>query len=116
MKGKNSSTGSDFELLRLDMLARQFPSIVQGCGQVVFAAEDDEARLSYASWRTEGDLFERASETGFKQYLMELVDCFIQYRVQTDQAKRKNSVVRIDRGSLMIEWLSNDDLLEAEGT
>ena len=116
MKGKNSSAGSEFELLRLDMLVRQFPGIVQGCGQVVFAAEDDEARLSYASWRTEGDLFERASETGFKQYLMELIDCFIQYRAQTGQTKRKIGVVRIDQGSLMTEWLSNDDLLESEGT
>ena len=116
MKGKASSTGSEFELLRLDMLARQFPGIVQGCGQVVFAAEDDEARLSHASWRTEGDLFERASETGFKQYLMELIDCFIQYRAQIGQAKRKNGVVRINRGSLMIEWLSDGDRLEAEGT
>lgn len=116
MKGKASSTGSEFELLRLDMLARQFSGIVQGCGQVVFAAEDDEARLSHASWRTEGDLFERASETGFKQYLMELIDCFIQYRAQTGQAKQKNGVVRIGRGSLVVEWLSNDDLLEVEGT
>lgn len=111
MKVCNSDTGNEFELLRLDMLARQFPDIVQGCGRVVFFAEDDEARLSYASWRTEGGLFERASEAGFKLYLMELLDGFIQYRAQIGQANRKQGIVRIDRGTIAIEWLPDDDLL-----
>jgi len=110
MKGFNSDTGNEFELLRLGMLARQFPDIAQGCGQVIFAAENDEARLSHASWSTEGDLFERASETGFKLYLMELLDGFIQYRAQIGQANRKQGIVRIDRGTITIEWLPDDSL------
>ena len=95
----------DFESLRLGMLLRQFPEHADGRCEVRFAA-DDEARLSHASWSTEGDWFVRA---GFKLYLMELLDSLIQYRAQCGQSCWKKGIVRISRGAMSIDWLVDDE-------
>ena len=99
-----------FESLRLGMLLRQFPELADFCGEVRFAACDEEARLTHASWSTDGDWFAQAGESGFKLYLMELLDSFIQYRAQCYQAPWQNGIVYIDAGSLRIEWLAKDDV------
>jgi len=82
-----------FERLRLHMLARQFPELVRAAGEVAFAAEDDEDRLIGATWSMENGLFSKASESGFKLYLMELLDIFIRYRAQSNYVPRKKGIV-----------------------
>jgi len=99
-----------FEAQRLSMLSQQFPDIAVGRGNVAFYAEDDEARLSHASWETEGELSVVAGESGFKLYLMEFLDSIIQYRAQCHQAPWQNGIVHIDPGSLRLEWLAKDDV------
>ena len=100
-----------FEATRLKMLAQQFPEIAEGNGTVVFHSEDHEARLSHARWTTEGNLFADAGKSGFKLYLMELINMFIQYRARCGQPRWKKGTVRIKQGVIEIEW-APDDLIE----
>lgn len=71
-----SNFDQTFESTRLAMLAKQHPDIVKEKGKVVFRAEDDEDLLCRASWRLEDDVFDQATESGFKLLLMELIDIF----------------------------------------
>lgn len=98
----------DFESLRLGMLLRQFPELADGRCEVHFAA-DDEARLSHASWSTDVAWFVEAGESGFKLYLMELLDSVIQYRAQCGQSRWKQGIVRISQGAMSIDWLVDDE-------
>jgi hypothetical protein len=97
----------DFESLRLGMLLRQFPEHADGRCEVRFAA-DDEARLSHASWSTNILWYLLASDSGFKTYLMEVLDSLIRYRAQCGRMPWKNGIVYIDAGSLRIEWFVDD--------
>lgn len=100
-----SNFDQNFESTRLGMLAQQHPDIVKTTGEVVFCAEEDEDRLSGASWTFENDVFDQASESGFKLHLMELLDSFIQYRGQCNELPKKEGVVRFGHGQMTIEWL-----------
>ena len=98
----------DFESLRLGMLLRQFPEHADGSCEVRFAA-DDEARLSHASWSTDVTWYVLANDSGFKVYLMELLDSLIQYRAQCGQSCWKKGIVRISQGAMSIDWLVDDE-------
>jgi len=98
----------DFESLRLGMLLRQFPEHADGRCEVCFAA-DDEARLSHASWSTNILWYVLASDSGFKVYLMELLDILIRYRAQCGQSRWKNGIVRISQGAISVDWLVDDE-------
>lgn len=87
------------------MLAKQYPEVVKANGKVVFCAEDNEARLSGTRWTVEDEIFEKATESGFKVHLIELLDNFIQYRDQCSALPKKEGVVRYGGGGLNIEWL-----------
>ncbi|AJY50443.1 hypothetical protein [Halomonas sp. KO116] len=100
-----SSFDQDFESTRLGMLAQQHPDIVNTTGEVIFCAEENEDRLSGASWTLEDDVFEQISESGFKLHLMELLDNFVQYRGQCNELPKKEGVVRFSGGELSIKWL-----------
>lgn len=100
-----SNFDESFENTRLVMLAQQHPDIVKGTGEVVFCAEDEEDRLSGASWSLEDDLFDQVSESGFKLDMMELIDNFIQYRGQCNELPKREGVVRFGGGEISIEWL-----------
>lgn len=95
----------DFEATRLAMLAKQYPEVVKENGKVVFCAEDNEARLSGTRWTVEDEIFEKATESGFKVHLIELLDNFIQYRNQCSELPKKEGVVRFSGGEISIEWL-----------
>jgi hypothetical protein len=100
-----SNFDQSFEHTRLNMLAQQHAEIVKTTGEVIFYAEEDEDRLSGASWRLEDDVFDEVSKSGFKLHLMELLDNFIQYRGQCNELPKKEGVVRFSGGELSIEWL-----------
>ncbi|MGO2318843.1 hypothetical protein [Vibrio parahaemolyticus] len=109
VKGKNmSSFDKNFEATRLAMLAKQHPNIVRVSGEVLFRAENEADRLSGTSWTVEDDVFEQATESGFKLHLVELLDSFIEYRGQCNEQPRKEGVVRFGGGNLSIEWLSDE--------
>ncbi|WP_328190264.1 hypothetical protein [Marinobacter sp. OP 3.4] len=94
-----------FEATRLAMLAKQYPEIVKANGKVVFCAEDNESRLSGTRWTVEDDTFVKATESGFKVHLIELLDNFIEYRGQCNELPKREGVVRFGEGGLNIEWL-----------
>ncbi|WP_417533008.1 hypothetical protein [Marinobacterium stanieri] len=95
----------DFEATRLTMLAKQYPDVVKSNGKVVFYAEDNEDRLSGTRWTVEDDIFEQATESGFKEHLIELLDNFIEYRGQFNELPKKEGIVRFGDSGLSIEWL-----------
>ncbi len=95
----------NFETTRLGMLAKQYPEIVKANGEVLFCAEDNKSRLSGTRWTVEDEIFEQATESGFKVHLIELLDNFIEYRGQCNELPKKEGVVRFGNGGLNIEWL-----------
>lgn len=95
----------EFETTRLAMLAKQYPDIVKANGEVVFCAEDNEDRLSGTRWKVEDDIFEQATESGFKVHLIELLDNFIEYRGKCAELPKKEGVVRFSNGKMNIDWL-----------
>lgn len=103
-----SNCDQNFEVARLAILAKQHPDIVKVSGEVVFRAEDNEDRLSGASWTLEEEIFDQISESGFKTHLMELLDIFIQHRGQCNELPKKNGIVRFANGEMNIEWLPGD--------
>ena len=92
----------DFETTCLTMLAQQYPEIVKATGEVIFCAEDNEDRLSITRWKIEDNIFEEATESGFKVHLIELLDNFIEYRGQYNELPKKEGVVRLGDGGLSI--------------
>lgn len=72
---------------------------------MVFCAEDNESHLSGTRWTIEDDIFEQATESAFKVYLIELLVNFIEYRDQCNELPKKEGVVRFGDGGLNIEWL-----------
>jgi len=61
--------------------------------------------LSGTRWTVEDEIFEKATESGFKVHLIELLDNFIQYRNQCSELPKKEGVVGFSDGGLNIEWL-----------
>lgn len=100
-----SNFDHNFEVARLDMLAKQHSDVVKVAGEVVFRAEDDEDRLSGTSWTLKDDIFDQVTDSGFKIHLIELLDNFIEYRGQCNKLPKKEGVVRFGGGDLSIEWL-----------
>ena len=95
----------NFEVTRLTMLAKQYTEIVKATGEVIFCAEDNEDRLSGTRGKVDSNIFEQATELGFKIHLIELLDNFIEYRGRCNELPKKEGVVRFGDGSLNIEWL-----------
>jgi hypothetical protein len=98
------SYDKEFEQTRLTMLIEQHPNIVHSKGEVIFGA-DDKNRLSGASWTLEDEVFDQISDSEFKLHLMELLDTFIAYRAQCNEFPRKEGIVWLSDGSMIIEWL-----------
>jgi len=100
-----SNFDKSFEATRLAMLAKQYPGIVKANGEVVFCAEDNEDRLSGTRWKVEDNIFEQATESGFKVHLIELLDNFIEYRGKCAEFPKKEGIVRFGNGQINVDWL-----------
>lgn len=74
---------------------------------MVFAAEQEEGRISGASWSFDGDYFAYFRDSGFKLKLMELLDQLIQYRAMHAASPWKEGIVWFRGGKLSIEWLEH---------
>lgn len=100
-----SNFDKSFEATRLAMLAKQYPEIVKANGEVIFCAEDNEDRLNGTRWKVDSNIFEQATELGFKIHLIELLDNFIEYRGKCAELPKKEGVVRFSNGKMNIDWL-----------
>lgn len=96
-----------FEPFRLNFLLRQHPEVEDMKGEVVFAAEQEEDRISGATWSFDGDYFAYFRDSGFKLKLMELLDTLIQYRAMHVASPWKEGIVWFRDGKLSIEWLEH---------
>ncbi len=97
----------DFEATCLAMLAKQYPEIMNADGKVVFCAEDNEDRLSGTRWKVEDDIFNQATESGFKVHLIELLDNFIEYRGKCAELPKKEGIVQFGNAQINVNWLPN---------
>lgn len=95
----------EFEQFRLNMMLEQYPRAGWMRGEVVFFAEDEEHRISHATWTFEDDDFAWLSESGFKLHLMELLDQFIQYRGSHCIEPMKKGHLNLGDRLITIEWL-----------
>jgi len=95
----------EFEQMRLEMLAMQYPDMVVVRGKVTFFAMDDEDRIAKTRWELEKDIFDELTDSGFKIHLINLLDDFIVYRARCKKSPRKRGVVSFENGVIGIEWL-----------
>ncbi|MDG4868663.1 hypothetical protein P8631_11690 [Guyparkeria sp. 1SP6A2] len=96
-----------FEPFRLNFLLRQHPEVADMKGEVVFASEQEEDRISGATWSFDGDYFAYFRDSGFKLKLMELLDQLIQYRAMHRASPWKEGIAWLRDGKLSIEWLEH---------
>lgn len=98
-----------FAQYRLTQLTDQLLSETSISGDIVFLADEDEGRISGATWRFEEADQAVLKESGFKFLLMELLDILIQFRLSQGYSETLNGIVHLDNSSPEIEWLTGDE-------
>lgn len=99
----------DFDQTRLDQLAGQFLEGSSAEGMVIFFSDSEDNRLDLSTWRIEEEDKARFKESGFKVYLLELLDSLLVYRARHNQPNASQGVIHINSGKLEIEWLSSKE-------
>lgn len=98
----------DFDQIRLDQLAGQFLEGSSAEGMVIFFSDSDDNRLDVSTWRIDDEDNAKFKATGFKIYLLELLDTLLVYRAQHNQRNASQGVIYINKGKLEIEWVSKE--------
>lgn len=95
-----------FDQYRLTQLTEQLLSETSISGDILFFADEEEDRISGATWRFNEDDQELLKGSDFKFMLMELLDILIQYRASLGNTDTLNGIVHLDRSSPHIQWLT----------
>lgn len=97
-----------FDQYRLTQLTDQLLSGTSISGDIVFFADEDEGRVSGATWQFEEEDQAWLRGSDFKFMLMELLDTLIQYRASQGESDTLNGVIHLDNSSPDIKWLTAD--------
>jgi hypothetical protein len=100
----------NFDQFRLDQLASQFLSGSSVQGKVIFFSDSDDNRLDVSTWRLDDEDYAEFKKSGFRTYLMELLDSLLVYRARHNQPNASQGVVHIDRGHLHLKWVSKEQV------
>jgi hypothetical protein len=103
---------SDFEGLRLSMLAKQYPEISSNECKFIFWADEKKSEFSHGTWICEDAVHEKIRESQFKMQFILLIENFIEYRAACNKFPQKEGVVRFGNEELEIEWVE-DGVAEA---
>lgn len=99
----------EFENMRLNQLSKQCLSDVEISGEVFFGALGKENRLDFTTWFFDNPDQDRIDSSGYKDFLMHLLDCLIIYRSNHEQENSRNGIVRIINSSASIEWIKDGE-------
>ncbi|MCE0734609.1 hypothetical protein LWH48_17775 [Halomonas sp. G15] len=101
----------DFDQYRLDQLASTHLSDRLAIGDIAFFADDD-GRLGKATWRLNDNAYKTLNDSGFKHYLMELLDSLIIYRKQHNKPNSSQGIIYVNGRKLNIEWVTPEEAFQ----
>lgn len=97
---------NDFEIMRLNQLAKQLSLPVDIQGTVEFGSIDSSGRFDYATWNLADDFLEELSSSEFKTLLEPLLDTFIQSRFSSlEPASDIRGLVTIQGSQFKLKWV-----------
>lgn len=99
----------EFENIRLNKLTKQCLSDMEISGEVFFGALGKENRLDFATWFFDNPSQEKIDSSGYKDFLMHLLDCLIIYRSSYAQEYSRDGIVTIKNSFASIEWIKDGE-------
>lgn len=99
----------EFESIRLNQLTNQFLSDMVISGEVFFGALGKENRLDFATLLFDKPSQEKIDNSGYKDFLISLLDCLIIYRSGHEQEFSRDGIVTIKDSFASIEWIKDGE-------
>lgn len=98
-----------FESIRLNQLTNQCLSDMEISGEVFFGALGKENRLDFATFFFDKPSQEKIENSGYKDFLISLLDYLIIYRSDHVQEFSRDGIVRIKDSFASIEWIKDGE-------
>lgn len=105
----NDFFDTNYESTRLNQLSKQCLSDVKITGEIYFGAIGGENRLDFASWFFNNEAQEKINESGYKDFLLNLLDSLIIYRSNHKQEFSRSGIVKIKESLASIEWIKDGE-------
>lgn len=99
----------EFESMRLNQLTKQCLLDMEISGEVFFGALGKENRLDFATFFFDKPGQEKIDNSGYKDFLMSLLDCLIIYRSSHGQEFSRDGIVKIKDSFASIEWIKDGE-------
>lgn len=99
-----------FEQSRLNLLTEQCLAGINISGEVIFGALEQENRHDFSNWYFSEHNEEVINTSGFKHYLIHLLDDLIIYRTAHNQELSRCGIVTISHSQASIKWVSDYEL------
>lgn len=100
---------TEYESTRLNQLSKQCLSGVKITGEVYFGAINGESRLDFSSCFFNDAEQEIINNSGYKYFLLNLLDSLIIYRSDHEQEFSRAGVVKIKESYASIEWIKDGE-------
>lgn len=101
---------ADYEQKRLNMLTEQCLAGTDISGEVIFGALEQENRHDFSTWNFNDRGEETINSSGFKHYLVHLLDNLMIYRSNHNQELSRCGVVTISHSKASIKWVSDYEM------
>lgn len=105
----NDIFDTNYESIRLNQLSKQCLSDANITGEIYFGAINGENRLDFASWFFNDVAQEKINESGYKDFLLSLLDSLIIYRSNHEQEFSRAGIVKIKDSFASIEWIKDGE-------
>ena len=102
----NDKPQTNFECYRIRQLLDQYSYDKHEVITIIFGTLFEEARLDYSTWSVSNIAYKQYKASGFFNLMQHLLDIFIQYKAQNQPANSYNCILRINRGEINMEWVS----------
>lgn len=99
----------EFESMRLNQLTKQCLSDMEISGEVYFGVLGKENQLDFATWFFDNPSQEKIDSSGYKDFLMRLLDCLIIYRSRHEQEYSRDGIVTIKDSFTSIKWIKDGE-------
>ena len=99
-----------FDQARLNQLAAQCLANNSAKGKVIFLSDSEDNTLDVASFRfDEPDAIEHLIASGFKTYLIGLLDTLLINRAEHNQPNASQGIVYVDGDRIDLKWVTRDE-------
>ncbi|HDY85888.1 hypothetical protein LCGC14_0997330 [marine sediment metagenome] len=108
----NNIFDDHFEAKRLERLRIQCLSNVNISGEIIFAAMDDNLPyINQSAWMFQNNDNQILSDSGYKYYMLSMLDIFAEYRSQFEGLECRGGVVSLKNSASVIVWMPQIEVL-----